>query len=515
MIIRKPYAFLIKNFKKIHIILLLLSLFVVYKTFDVTNFVNDFMRFGVYDSFTDPVTRHISIWLQLSLLLLVLGSAAILFLLRYKNKQWKLYLIPIIEYFALFFVLNMIKSFFGSYSTGIESTDVRLSRDLLIIFAIGQVPAIWAFVMRVFGLDKNKFDFKLDEEFLNLDEKDREEVEINIDIDKNSIKRFWKRTVRNTKYFYEEHRYICIGIVVILIAGIGINSYKYFFVTNKSYEEGEIYSANGYTMRINKVYFTDKDYAGNVISKKSNFVIVDVAVKNNSVPRTIEMENFHVRNTVKDFVSTRTTYAKEFVDLGKTYDIVKELKRDEETSFIIVFKVDKNLNKNKFVVCYQEKDGYLRKIQADIVDLSEVKKEPHLEKGEVLKIETVANPDEVSFDWTEVTTEASFVRRDCNVEKCRGVIETIQSDGSYKILKIEFGSEIYTSTQMLQFLTRHGKIVYKNANGEDEEVEIKNAINRRNFGKEVFLKVPNEVTNNTELTLNLVIRNKEYNYILN
>lgn len=514
MIIRKPYAFLIKNFKKIHIILLLLSLFVVYKTFDVTNFVNDFMRFGVYDSFTDPVTRHISIWLQLSLLLLVLGSAAILFLLRYKNKQWKLYLIPIIEYFALFFVLNMIKSFFGSYSTGIESTDVRLSRDLLIIFAIGQVPAIWAFVMRVFGLDKNKFDFKLDEEFLNLDEKDREEVEINIDIDKNSIKRFWKRTVRNTKYFYEEHRYICIGIVVILIAGISINSYKYFFVTNKSYEEGEIYSANGYTMRVNKVYFTDKDYAGNVISKKSNFVIVDVAVKNNSVPRTIEMENFHVRNTVKDFVSTRTTYAKEFVDLGKTYDIVKELKRDEETSFIIVFKVDKNLNKNKFVVCYQEKDGYLRKIQADIVDLSEVKKHKDLELGDNLKIETVTNPDVISFDYKLVTDNAEYMTRNCTTEKCSLEAEELKSDGTYKILEIEFGSELYTAPKMLQFLTRHGKILYKNANGEDEEIAIESAISRRYYGKTIFLKLPKEVTNETNLSIKLVVRNNEYLYKL-
>ena len=44
MIIRKPYAFLIKNFKKIHIALLILGLFVGYKLFDVTSFVNEFMK---------------------------------------------------------------------------------------------------------------------------------------------------------------------------------------------------------------------------------------------------------------------------------------------------------------------------------------------------------------------------------------------------------------------------------------------------------------------------------------
>ena len=49
MIIRKPYAFLIKNFRKIHIALLLIGLFILYKTIDTVGFVNDFMQYGIYD----------------------------------------------------------------------------------------------------------------------------------------------------------------------------------------------------------------------------------------------------------------------------------------------------------------------------------------------------------------------------------------------------------------------------------------------------------------------------------
>ena len=44
MIIRKPYAFLIKNFRKIHIVLLILSLFVAYKLINVNSFVYEFMK---------------------------------------------------------------------------------------------------------------------------------------------------------------------------------------------------------------------------------------------------------------------------------------------------------------------------------------------------------------------------------------------------------------------------------------------------------------------------------------
>ena len=71
MIIRKPYAFLIKNFKKIHIFLLLISLYVAYRLFDVSKFVNDFMSLGSYDLFQKPITNHITTFLLISLSLFV------------------------------------------------------------------------------------------------------------------------------------------------------------------------------------------------------------------------------------------------------------------------------------------------------------------------------------------------------------------------------------------------------------------------------------------------------------
>lgn len=516
MIIRKPYAFLIKNFKKIHIILLLLSLYIGYKTFDVSGFVNEFMEFGIYDYFNNPITRHVSMWLQIATVIMIVGSTAILFLLRYKEKPWKLYLVPVIEYTALFFVLNMIKGFFNVYNTTVKTTDVRLSRDLLIMLIIAQIPAIVIFVMRVFGLDKKRFNFNQDEEFLNLNEKDREEVEINIDIDKNSFKRFYRRLKRNIRYFYREHKGICIGIIVILVVSIIFNSYKYMFVTNKSYNEGDIYSANGYTMRVNNAYYTDKDYHGKVITKKSDFVIVEIDIVNNSETRTIEMENFHIKNGTKDFVSTSKTYESEFADLGTTYDSVKELHKGEKTSFIIVFKVDKDLDKNRFVMYYQEKSGYLRKIRIKVNDLSVIEKQKDLTLGDNLKIETVVNPDTISIDSAEVTDTATYVTKKCGVENCDTIINEFKSDGSYRILRLDFGSGVLNSSKLLEFLTKYAEFKYENPEDKSiRTIEIESAINRRYTGKTIYLKVPTEVTDDTEMFLHLIIRNKEYNYLLN
>ena len=213
MIIRKPYAFLIKNFRKIHIVLLFLSLFIAYKIYDINHFLNVYMSSGIYDSYRNPITLHVSFWLLLSVILVIIGSITLLILLNYKKKPWKLYLLPVIEYIAMFFVLNMIKSFFVHYSYDVKPTDLRLSRDLLGIFLIIQLPSILFFIMRVFGLDIKKFNFNMEKEFLELSEEDREEIEIGLNLDRHSFIRGYKRFIRNAKYVYFEHKKICNTII--------------------------------------------------------------------------------------------------------------------------------------------------------------------------------------------------------------------------------------------------------------------------------------------------------------
>ena len=58
------------------------------------------------------------------------------------------------------------------------------------------------------------------------------------------------------------------------------------------------------------------------------------------------------------------SYAPDFEDLGKIYDQIETIKRDGTKQFILIFKVDKKLDKNRFVLFYQEYNGnnhYLRK----------------------------------------------------------------------------------------------------------------------------------------------------------
>ena len=67
MIFRKPYAFLIKNFRKIHIVLLLLASFIYYKTIQLNSFVSEFLEYLSYDPYLEPITQYTSLLFYLSI----------------------------------------------------------------------------------------------------------------------------------------------------------------------------------------------------------------------------------------------------------------------------------------------------------------------------------------------------------------------------------------------------------------------------------------------------------------
>lgn len=512
MIIRKPYAFLIKNFRKIHIVLLLLSIFVAYKLMDVNSFVHEFMQFGTYDLYADPITKHITIWLQLAIIILIIGSGALILLLRYKKKPWKIYLVPFIEYLALFFVLNMIKSFFNGYSSAVETTDLRLSRDLLTIFLIVQLASIGIFIMRTFGLDIKKFNFNSDAEFLELSEKDREEIEIRLDIDANSIKRTYKRLFRNINYVYNEHKTICNIIISIIIIILVTSIYKLIFITNKSYKQGENYNADGYTIKINNTFYTDKDGSGNIISKDKDFVIVDLTITNNIGRRKLSLDNFHLKNGTSDFITTNRTYANEFSDLGECIDTNEELRHGQTVNTIIIYRVDKRKWNSSFVLYYQESENKnkLRKIKLDVTNISKIEKAQRLNVGDTLKLKSFNVNEKISIDDYNISNTVYYTTINCTSSSCnREDDEATASDGN-NILEIEFGTENYELKDVINLLTNHGTLIYKDNDGINQEIPIKNAINKKYYGKELYLLIPNTITNDSNFGIKIIYRNKQY-----
>lgn len=516
MIVRKPYAFLIKHFRKIHIALLILCGFIYYKNIQLNSFVKEFIDLGTYDIFTEPINNFVSPLAVLAMLVLILGSTALVLLLRHKKKPWKLYILPILSYVFLLILFISTKNFFDGYTGQLNTAGIRAIRDLLLIATLLQYPSMLVFLIRILGIDLNKFNFKVDEEYLELSSEDREELEINIDFDKNSIKRGAKRLLRNIGYLYQEYKLISNIIIVVIIINLLYSSYTFIFVTNKTYKQGQSLETNGYTIRINDSYYSDKDYTGNKISNKSAFVVLNLTIKNNAQKREIDLNKFHIMNGIRNYTTTAKTYETEFQDYGKAYS-KKTLKRDETVNLIMIFKVDKKLSKRRFVLYYQElnnNDPHLRKIKLKLNDVSKINKNKPIKLNEELNFTLEDEEETIIFDDYKFYDYTDYSYRTCGSSNCTTYTDYYTAKTGKKILKISFASNNFEGKDMIDFSSKYGKIIYINNKGKEESVEIKNPFSRSYYGKYLYVEVPEALESSESLEIRYTIRNNQYIYKL-
>lgn len=517
MIVRKPYAFLIKNFKKIHIFMFILCAYIYYKTVSLSSFIREFMDLFSYDSYNEPISKYTGFLPIFCILLLIASSVALIILLKHKNKPWKMYLILAAEYTALLIAFAFTASYFNSYSGSLETTGIRALRDIVFILTIPQYAVFIILGIRILGVDLNKFDFKSDSEYLELSDSDREEVEISLNLDKDSVKRTYRKLKRNLGYFYKEHRLVINIVILLLVAVIAYKSYVYIFITNKSYKQGDIINTNGYSLKINNSYYTDKDYKGDIVETNNSFVILDVTIKNNAKKRKVNFNRFHIMNRTYNHSPTNKTYETAFKDLGTTIEDLT-LSSSEEKTLLLIYKVSAKEELDKFVLYYQELNGndkHLRKIKLKLNNLSKINQEKQVELGDVMTIDTPTMDEEFIFDEITITDTVSYGRKVCDNDSCQVKEYQTSPIKGYKILKIEFSSNDFSGKDMIDFLSDYGKISYIDNSKTRKGLKIKNALDTLNYyGKYVYLKVPDNLATANEIKLIITARNNQYIYKL-
>ena len=359
MILRKPYAFLIKHFRVIHLAITLLLIVGAYKLSGVVNFFNDYVQNGYR---TSVVTGLSSLYTPLSLYLIIFLILALmtsmLILMVHKKKPYKLYMFSVIYYLIIFFGLFFISSVLGSFEqTLLGATTARSIRDILIIVYIPQIIFIAVTLIRAIGFDIKKFNFTSDLKELDIKGSDAEEFEVNINFEGYKAKRKVHRFSRELKYYIKENKFIVIIISIILIGIVGYliysNTHSSF---DKTYNMGTKinYERLGFTFK--DAIISNLDYNGNEID--GNYYLAIKTNVTNTTGKTIivDYNNFKL-NVDNEYINPTLNYAKYFIDYAPN-SINTSISHNTDKTFSLVYKIPKNDINKKMVLSIYNGNAY-------------------------------------------------------------------------------------------------------------------------------------------------------------
>ena len=311
MIIRKPYAFLIKNFKLIHFIMLIVSTYLAIRTNIISSFFKEYASTRqVLSSSATLAKDTIPTGMILLPLIIIALSILIIILFKEKDKPILYYFISVVFYIALI-VISIVsrQTIYTIYIEGIEPKMARLYRDIWLIVFLLQIAFVVVNLIRTIGFDFKKFNFGEDLQQLKIDEMDNEEVEITTGFDAEKYKMKMAMQREELKSFFYEYKGIIIIILILLFIVLPGSLYAKYTIENKRYKEGEVIKFKNYDLQIVESYITKLDYKGlSLFKDTNNYLIVKFNIINNTDNEiTFNLDNLRVE-TKNDVYMPKVTY---------------------------------------------------------------------------------------------------------------------------------------------------------------------------------------------------------------
>ncbi len=341
VILKKPYAFLIKNFRIIHIILTFLIGYLIVRTYNLYSFFSRYVE-NVYSTLSDAIpSNYITIFMFLVSIIIITFSLAMYLLMHKKEKPKKLYVTLSIYYILYFISLIIYFVLFKSFETSqISIRNAMIYRDVTLIVMAPQLILLILSLIRAVGFDIKKFNFSKDLKELDISEEDNEEFEFVLGVDSYKYFRSLRRRIREFKYYVLENKFMfsilmsltaCIVLVLIVMN---------FTVYNRTYGKNQKINANNLTLEVNNSYLTNMSYDGTKIADNKYFMIVNINFTNSSGQSTVlDLANYVLEVKNKKIYPTlsRNNY---FVDFGAGY-AKEKIEKDSSANYILIYELDK------------------------------------------------------------------------------------------------------------------------------------------------------------------------------
>lgn len=352
MVLRKPYAFLIKHFRMLHMIILVIVLYLlfslngIYELFNTLHSSDTHMYVGAYAYINDLVYYFI---------LAGLGVSCIAFWLLYKKKKPTVLYISLIVYFIALFIgyLYLYSVLRVIQNEVIDIDQVILVKDIANILKFpGYVCVAFCFI-RGIGFNIKQFNFSKDIAELNIAESDSAEFEVLIGQNNYIYMRSIRRALREIKYYFLENKFAftCVGVVILAVfIGFGVYYYNQFM---KRLSESEVTSVNGISYIVNNSYMTQYDYNGNKIRDGFKYVVLNMNFHNSTEEaKPINLDLITLKNGSLIYYPTLTKNSK-FYDLGMPYKENQVINPYEDLEATITFEIPSSTNTKNFTLRVQ------------------------------------------------------------------------------------------------------------------------------------------------------------------
>lgn len=345
MILRRPYAFLIKHFRIIHLILFMLFVYITYKANNMLTFFKDYIS---YNGNIEVISSEfISYFIFVSILLIIVISIVIYSLMGHKKKPRLLYVILIIVSIISCVLFKYLYNSIRGLETTIQSArTIRLYRDISRFnFWILFVSCIPVFI-RGMGFDIKKFNFSKDFHDLKLDIEDSEEVEVNVELSSDVFKRTGRKTIRELKYYYLENKFI-INIILSIIFVLVILVYPFNrYVVNGDLNEGEVLGTSNFNIKINDSYISDR----NRISKDNSYVILKIDIIGKINKYKLDLDKLVLEGKNNKYIPSLKYYYY-FSDLGIGYKN-NVLDMEEYKEYLLIYNIKNEDKESEFKLNY-------------------------------------------------------------------------------------------------------------------------------------------------------------------
>ena len=160
MILRKPYAFFIRYFKIIHVLISISIGYLIYQTNLLLSFFSKYLDSIVSVVGQELVSNLFSSILFIIPIVVVALSLVILTVMFRKNKPYRFYIINTFLFIIIFVLFIYSKNILESMESVILNIKVvKLTHDLLVLTMMAESITFLFFFTRGIGLNFKKFDF--------------------------------------------------------------------------------------------------------------------------------------------------------------------------------------------------------------------------------------------------------------------------------------------------------------------------------------------------------------------